>query len=599
MRDKTLRTIGATAVLVGIAIAALAQIGNEDPGTPELAAPMDSSVSSQQTVDSSRATTTTSESFEYRVGLLSAVTAHNYWEFIGSQPTAWNTYVLGLTKSALFGVDPVTGALTPDLAASGPAEPVSDEDGWWIEVPLRTDRHWSDGSPITAVDIVYTFHIVRRLGLEGGWANAFPSDVAEMRAGPGNAVRIEFTQRPSLSTWPYGVGLGPIMPSKAWGPLTGGVEEATQLYQLDGSAGLSGGPVAIESMTSTEVRAVTKDGTRVTYVVFDSETSAVEALTADRIDTILSPGGLSRQSAEQLSEIPAVTLESSPSNSVRYLGFNLRREPMASLEFRQALALILDRPGITASLVPDATPASSVLSPFNRRWYDEDHAGELPDYGAGGLAERMSRALSLLGDAGYSWATPPSVAGEEVVPGTGLLIKGIPPAALTILTSGDEYDPARPEYAAAIEAALEGLGFDVRSVITDFDTVVDLAFNDSDDGGRQFDMYLLGWTLGNPALPDFYGQLFATEAPANSTGYSDDAFETVLKEYQQAVTVDDALSALWGMERRLAETLPYLVLYHPSIVEAYRNDRVAFGIHGSLGGLQARLGGIEDVSPAQ
>ncbi|HEY6629387.1 MAG TPA: hypothetical protein VI193_10425, partial [Acidimicrobiia bacterium] len=154
-------------------------------------------------------------------------------------------------------------------------------------------------------------------------------------------------------------------------------------------------------------------------------------------------------------------------------------------------------------------------------------------------------------------------------------------------------------YAAEIEKTLESIGFDVRPVVTDFDTVVDLAFTPAEDGARHYDMYLLGWTLGNPSLPAYYRWFFAPDGPANSTGYSDPEFAEELTQYEQASNLTVAKSALWQMERILAQDLPYLVLYHPEIREAYRSDRVDFGIRDVLGGIQGRLGGLTDLTPGQ
>jgi ABC-type transport system substrate-binding protein len=146
-----------------------------------------------------------------------------------------------------------------------------------------------------------------------------------------------------------------------------------------------------------------------------------------------------------------------------------------------------------------------------------------------------------------------------------------------------------------IETTLELLGFDVRPVVTDFDTVVDLAFTENETGQRQYDMYVLGWTLGNPAHPDYYQPLFASDGAANSTGYSDQDFDADVARYEAAPGPDAARAALWEMEQTLARDLPYLVLYHPDIVEAYRSDRIRFGQVGGLGGIQGRLGGLADV----
>jgi ABC-type transport system substrate-binding protein len=168
---------------------------------------------------------------------------------------------------------------------------------------------------------------------------------------------------------------------------------------------------------------------------------------------------------------------------------------------------------------------------------------------------------------------------------------------LTILTPGDEYDPARPDYVAAIAGSLAVLGFDARPVETDFDTVVDLAFTKGDDGVLHYDMYMLGWTLGSPTLPDFYGPLFSATGEMNNTGYSSDEFDSALAAYQGAFTTEEATAAVWEMENRISTDLPYLVLYTSLVTEIYRSDRVEFGIGSGLGGLQGRLGGIGDVRP--
>jgi ABC-type transport system substrate-binding protein len=295
---------------------------------------------------------------------------------------------------------------------------------------------------------------------------------------------------------------------------------------------------------------------------------------------------------------PGVAIEQSPANSVRYLGFNLTREPMSAPAFRQAVALLLDREAATESVVPDAAAAYTMLSAANKQWFDQDKATAVAGIFAGELSDRLARAVAALEGAGYSWATPPAVVDGALSAGTGLTVNGMPPAPLTILTPGDEYDPARPDYTQRIETTLQTLGFDVRPVITDFNTVIDLTFNVDESGMRQYDMYVLGWTLGNPALPDYYRWLFASDGAVNSTGYADAGFDALLARYEQATDLGKAKTALWDMEKTLAEDLPYLVLYHPEIVEAYRSDRLDFENHALLGGLQGRLGGIGDLTPA-
>jgi ABC-type transport system substrate-binding protein len=423
-----------------------------------------------------------------------------------------------------------------------------------------------------------------------------------MEAVSDNELRIEFTGQPGLGLWPYGLGLAPIMPSHVWAGYSDAAGSAEELYALD-DPGVSGGPLQVVSVVEDRIEAVANPGyphgdvSGVVYTIFPDEQTAVGAVKAGTVDTILDPNGLSAGGVSALSGTSGVAIERSPANSVRYLGFNLTRDPMSQPAFRSGLALLLDRGAMTETLTGEAQTAYTMLSSANASWFDEAQAGVIATPYTRSLEERLSEAVAGLQGAGYAWETPPAVIEGVVTPGTGLMIDGVPPAPLTILTPGDEYDPARPDYTTRIEATLETLGFDARPVVTDFDTVVDLAFSKDEAGARQYDMYVLGWTLGNPVLPDYHRWMFATGGAANSTGYSAPDFDAELAAYQSAAAPEEAKSALWAMEQAVARDLPYLVLYHPEIIEAYRSDRVIFGEHGVLGGIQGRLGGLEDLSP--
>ncbi len=597
MPSKTFRAFAAGVVLIGVVVAAFIQIQSSHAPSTELADPVPTTLASEAAAGS----TVADPDFIYRVGLLAGVTTTNYWEYIGAEPTAWNAYVLGPTKPALYAIDPAANTLIPELAA-GEADPTEDEEGWRVRIRLSDDLAWSDGVPVTAEDVVYTFETVRRLDLGGGWADAYQDEIEEMVAESDTELRIEFATRPGLGLWPYGLGLAPIMPAHVWAEQSERAGSAADLYALD-DPGVSGGPLQIVNVGTDMIEAVANPGhpgssaSRVIYRIFPDEEAAVAAVRAGAIDTILDPNGLSNGGVSTLAGTDGVVIERSPANSVRYLGFNLTRDPMSRPEFRRSLALLLDRGSVTETLAQEADTAYTMLSSANASWFDEDQAAAISSPYTRSLEDRIAEAVSGLQGAGYAWQSLPTVVDGALTQGTGLTIDGRPPAPLTILTPGDEYDPARPDYTSRIETTLETIGYDVRPVVTDFDTVVDLAFSEDAAGARQYDMYVLGWTLGNPVLPDYHRWLFATGAVANSTGYSAPDFDADLALYQAATAPEEARAALWGMEQAVARDLPYLVLYHPEIVEAYRSDRVGFAEHGVLGGIQGRLGGLEDLRP--
>ena len=217
MRDIAIRSIGATVVLLGIALTAMLQVdrGGESSAISLTAEePTNPSTVGAISTSSEAPTTTELEPFIYRVGVLAGISTSNFWAFYGDQASVWNAYILGPTKPALFSLDEV-GDLQPELAMEQ-VSPVFDADGWRVRLVLNDEFAWSDGQPITADDFVFTFETVRSLSLGGSWADAFPATIESVHADSDYELRIEFVERPDLALWPHGPGFAPLMPSHFW-----------------------------------------------------------------------------------------------------------------------------------------------------------------------------------------------------------------------------------------------------------------------------------------------------------------------------------------------------------------------------------------------
>jgi peptide/nickel transport system substrate-binding protein len=604
LENRTLRTLGATIILAALAVMGVAQAG-ADPaeGPSEINAP--ETTTTTLPADADETTTTAAPApFVYRVGVLAGVSTDNFWAFYGQQPSVWNSYILGPTKPSLFTAGTVVGSLEPELAVAH-GDVVEGDEGWVVDVELSDEMRWSDGNPITSTDLVFTFETVRRMELGGSWDEAFPETVASIEATNDHSIRIHFTERPRLAVWPHGVGTAPIMAAHIWEALVADIS-ADDLYALPGDSDVGGGPLQVSTITEDLIVSTRNEGYPtadlpdvIQYQVFADESAAIEALVDDRIDYFLSPKGLPGELIEVLEGVPGVEILNSPGNNVRYLGFNLNRSPMSDPSFRTALALLVDRGHLAEAIAHAGAPAGAMIPSANAQWFDAETAAENASRYSGELGERLARAVTVLEEAGYTWETRPALDDEGApVAGEGLTVSGAAVPVLTILTPGDAYDPARAEYARAIADTLGILGIEARPVETDFDTVVDLAFTPDDAGDLHYDMYLLGWTLGNPALPGFYGALFSADGQLNNTGYASEGFEDAHADYLAASNVDEARRALWEMEAILSVDLPYLALYTSDIIEGYRSDRVQYSVESALGGLQARLGGIQDVKPA-
>ncbi len=606
MPDRFLRTFGATAVLIGIAVAAFIQFANAEPSTSiQIVEESLAANDSTTTVVDLTSTTTTGESddpFVYKIGILQGPSTENFWEYNATSTSVWDAYLLAPTKGGLYRLDGGTLQLATELSTEV-VTPVWNADGWRVDVTTRGDMQWSDGEPVTAHDYAFTFETARRLQLGGNWGTSFPQTVTSVEATDAYHLTIRFSERPSLEIWPYGLGTVPIMARHFWSEPAAAATTAAELFALEGSNDVSGGPIDLVKVEADRVVSGANPGYSsdsadiVEYQIFPSENEMVAALESGEIHTLLSPKGITGENADRLVDSAGVEQLRSPTFGVRYLGFNLKREPMDQLAFRNAVALLMDVDDMAARLTGSPEAAHTLMPAANAAWFDAEAAEEIATRFPTTVDERLAVAVQGLAGIGYSWTTPPAVVDGQIIGGQGLLVNGLKPAPLTILTPGDAYDPARARYAEEIAQRIALLGYTVIPVPTDFSTVVDLAFTPGEDGSRHYDMVLLGWSLGNPAYPTFYKDLFGSTGAANNTGFASAAMDTLIGRFDRASTLEEARAVVWDMEAVLAAEIPYIPLYPARIIEAYRSDQVSLSLSSNLGGIHASLGGFESVTP--
>ena len=316
-------------------------------------------------------TTTTAgastEGFTYRLGIFQDTTTDNYWAYFDPAGTVWNQYVLSPTKPALYAINSPGLELDADIAASAEVPTGAAEgDGWAIEVPMRADATWSDGTPITAGDIVFTYETVRDFALGGSWLEAYPLASEEnpdavgltaVEAVDDNTVKFVFNSQPGLAVWPHQVGVvAPIMPAHVWADA---VEEArasedpaASLYGAVGTGvDVSGGPMVFaERQEGAFARNTANEGyydngreitsgeatytvgpyaTEAIFSLYGGQDAAVLALAAGEVDYLLNPLGMQRGLLAQVEGNTDLTAVVNPTNGFRYLAFNLREEPMS------------------------------------------------------------------------------------------------------------------------------------------------------------------------------------------------------------------------------------------------------------------------------
>jgi peptide/nickel transport system substrate-binding protein len=117
---------------------------------------------------------------------------------------------VGLVYETLFGFDPLSGKLLPWLAESGTWKDASTYD-----VTLRSGLTWSDGQPLTADDVVYTFTLGKTntaLWFAPLWTAQGLTNVTSA-----DATHVEFTfTNPIYQQWDNNLYNIPIVPKHLW-----------------------------------------------------------------------------------------------------------------------------------------------------------------------------------------------------------------------------------------------------------------------------------------------------------------------------------------------------------------------------------------------
>ena len=123
----------------------------------------------------------------------------------------------------LYRVLPPTFTLIPELAADDEPPPTAfDGTGWVATVTLNEGLTWSDGDPIDAFDVQFTFEDLVRFGhpADLGWVVEDPygtADLVSVTALDGETVEFRFSGHPTIDRWHFGIATASILPEHYWG----------------------------------------------------------------------------------------------------------------------------------------------------------------------------------------------------------------------------------------------------------------------------------------------------------------------------------------------------------------------------------------------
>ncbi len=581
----------------------------------------------------------------YEIGMFSDMAAESWWAYL-DDADGWSGFVLQGSACQLYELTPPSHVVTPQLAAHDWPQPQADDDTWFVEVQLHPGVTWSDGTEITADDMVFTWDVVNTLELGGQWLTYYEpqareaGSVTDVRAVDAHTVRIEFAEEPGLGTWPMAVALAPIMPAHHWAPIVDDANDVADLLATSGAGSPVCGPYVFDSREpGAFARAVANDqwfladthythyadGTvhvvndalgiderfgepagggadevvadyivgpyaeEVLYTLYSDASVAVSALIDGEVDFLLTGPCLEAAAQDRLFAASDVEVLVNANYTLQFLGFNLERAPMDDPAFRTAVATVIDREHITDTVMGGAAlPLYTRMPSGNTAWFDAEVGTTITERWSefAHQGERVMASVEILRDAGYTWDVEPEIddTGEIVQRGAGLRGpdgQSVRPLELLHPTAG--YNPLRNAAGLFVAQFIGDLGVNVAATPMQFGQLVGRVI---DPSNLNYDMAILGWGLGNPALPTYYDAFWRSGASLNITGYASDDVDDAIARFMGARDFVSAYDILWNeLEPLLDEDLPYVPLFDTPMVEGYRADRIILPYTDVLGGI--------------
>jgi peptide/nickel transport system substrate-binding protein len=244
-----------------------------------------------------------------------------------------------------------TGKLIPDLASSWTSNANATQ--WTFTI-----RHarFSNGSPVTLKDVEFSFNAVH--DNPKALPNGDITDMQSIRSVGTN--KVEFTLKAPYSSWPV---------------QTRGISIVSQAaYQKLGPAKFATAPVGSGPY---KVVSFTQGGTiklQVNPYYWGPKPAFETVNVVPTLDQTARLNGLESGSLDVAPLVPqqlttarsnsSLSISTSPSNLVVYLGFNTSVAPLNSLALRQAISMGINRPQMTKVLLGgEATPVGQMVAP--------------------------------------------------------------------------------------------------------------------------------------------------------------------------------------------------------------------------------------------
>ena len=441
---------------------------------------------------------------------------------------------------------------TPDLATSW-----SFTDGgkvWTFKI--RSGVTWSDGQPLTARDIAFTYNYIIH-NSDYTWAYTQYFDHVEKVEAPDDTTLVITSDRPNAGMLALYV---PILPQHIWSKIPA---KSLDTLKAESVPTVGSGPFTFDQVKKAKFVSMKANKKyfggaptidELYFMIYQSSDGLVQDYKAGNLDVayLESPAYL-----RSLQTMSGTTTVNTDRIGFHELGFNCYDNPkskgnplLLDYRIRQAVHWAIDTQKIDQQAMDGkAVAGTSVISPAAGDWHWNPPADQLVTF-------NPEKAKQILDAAGYKDRDGDGI--RESPKGKKLSFR------LAAMSAYSNDITA----AKMIHQWLTDVGIQTKLEIVD-----EGAFGDRVLDNADMDMYI--WSWGGDIDPAFMLSCFTTTQILNwsDSMYSNPAYDALYKEQAAAVDRAKRLQIIHQMQQILYQQAPYIILWYNVDSEAYRIDK--------------------------
>jgi peptide/nickel transport system substrate-binding protein len=423
---------------------------------------------------------------------------------------------------------------------------------------------WSDGRPLTAADVAWTFDLMKKYagGALSGTAQAVKFLDSVVAKGPNTVVATY--SRPT-GTALYDLGTTAILPRHVWQKYAAGNGAALKRFANQPSGGkplVSGGPFVLVKYQKDAVAVFQRnpnwygpkphiDGFGLQY--FSNDDAMVSALKTGQVDVIeqVPPTGV------KALQNAGMHVYSGPALSLRDFIINVNPDKSHNRELlnpkvREALEYATDRNAIVQTAwLGHALPGSSIIPVGSATGGVEWHNPALEP-----LPYDPARANQILDSVGYRRGS------------NGIRIANGHPMSYDVVFAKDESGPGTRAF-QTLQQGFAKIGVQIRQRIMDDSSAWNAIYCGDKCAYTKFDFAMWDWFPA--ADPDFIlaAMTCAQWGDWNDSGFCDKHYDALYEQQRHTSDPRARQQIVWEMQQIIRDARPYIVLTYDRRLDAW------------------------------